>query len=414
MAHEQPNFPPDFLYAFEHYREMRDAEAMRYLLNAQFQDDLTEPQRRSQRIAFAFDIDGVLVRSRVGLPGAKETLKFLQQNKISFIFLTNRGGLIEKDHVALLGQWLSVPHLSEHQFIQSHSPFRDLVPSLAEKNILVLGGVGNAIREVAHSYGFRHVLTPSDICKAYPHVYPFLELTAAHHAFHGLEIIDHSPEGQVKISAILVFSSPRDWGLDLQVVMDLLLSEKGYLGTLSLLNGDERLPNRGYLQDEQPPIHFSNPDLTWATAFQHPRVSQGSFRAALEGIWASRTGGAMLMNCKVVGKPTEETYVYGENALMGWDRVVNGEEGEIRTVYMVGDNPESDIQGANRFRSRYGAKWKSILVESGVHVADNEPAHKPHAVVKGVQEAVEWALKDSGLGNIGGSSDKGEDPAFQS
>lgn len=293
-------------------------------------------------------------------------------------------------------------------------PLPRSVPSLADKNILVLGGVGNQIREVARCYGFRRVLTPSDICRAFPKIYPFLELTAAHHASHGLEIINSSPEGRIKISAILVFTSPRDWGLDLQVVMDLLLSEKGHLGTVSPMNGDERLPNRGYLQDDQSAMHFSNPDLTWATAFPHPRVAQGSFRAALEGMWEGRTGGATLMNCHVVGKPTEETYVYGEKALIEWDRRMNGGEREIGTVYMVGDNPESDIQGANSFRSRYGAEWKSILVESGVHVASEEPAYKPHVIVKGVKEAVEWALEDSGVDAVGEIFVDGEGTAPES
>jgi len=32
------------------------------------------------------------------------------------------------------------------------------------------------------------------------------------------------------------------------------------------------------------------------------------------------------------------------------------------------------------------------LVESGVYVAGEEPAHKPDAIMKGVKEAVEWAL----------------------
>src|SRR5271168_2852845 len=43
-------------------------------------------------IAFSLDIDGVLMRSKILLPGATETLKMLQKYKIPFIFLTNSGG----------------------------------------------------------------------------------------------------------------------------------------------------------------------------------------------------------------------------------------------------------------------------------------------------------------------------------
>ncbi|KAE9378984.1 HAD-superfamily hydrolase [Stipitochalara longipes BDJ] len=357
--------------------------------------------RPNSKIAFAFDIDGVLIRSGIPLPGANAALEFLQQNRIPFIFLTNGGGLVEKDHVALLGQRLSIANLSEHQFVQSHSPFQDLVPSLKDKNILVLGGIGNRIREVAKAYGFKHVLTSSDLCKASPKSYLFTEYTMNHHLEHGSDDIRRGPDGEITISKILVFSSSRDWALDFQILMDLLLSEKGVLGTMSPMNGDVKLPNRGYLQDEQPVIHFCNPDLTFATSHPHPRAGQGSFRAALEGIFAARTGGAKLMNVKTLGKPTEETYIHGEKTLMEWQKTINGGDGKMGTVYMVGDNPASDIQGANNFTSKYGTVWKSILVESGVHVAGKKPAHEPNAIMKGVKEAVEWALWDSKLSDLG-------------
>ena len=57
----------------------------------------------NSKIAFAFDIDGVLVHGSTPLPSAKATLEFLQRQKIPFIFLTNGGGATEKDHVALKG-----------------------------------------------------------------------------------------------------------------------------------------------------------------------------------------------------------------------------------------------------------------------------------------------------------------------
>ncbi|PMD66575.1 uncharacterized protein K444DRAFT_579876 [Hyaloscypha bicolor E] len=183
--------------------------------------------------------------------------------------------------------------------------------------------------------------------------------------------------------------------------MDLLLSEKGHLGTRSPMNGDVKLPNQGYLQDEQPAIHFCNPDLTYATSHPHPRAAQGSFRAALEGLWSATTGGAKLLNCKTVGKPTEETYIFGEKTLVEWEKSMNGGDGKLGTIYMVGDNPSSDIQGANNFTSRLGTEWKSILVESGVHVAGAEPAHKPDAIMKSVKEAVEWAFWNAKLSDLG-------------
>lgn len=40
----------------------------------------------------AFDIDGVLVRGQGVLPGARESLKALEDARVPFVFVTNGGG----------------------------------------------------------------------------------------------------------------------------------------------------------------------------------------------------------------------------------------------------------------------------------------------------------------------------------
>ena len=82
--------------------------------------------------------------------------------------------------------------------------------------------------------------------------------------------------------------------------------------------------------------------------------------------------------------------------LLGDGRTKIGMEG-LRTVYMVGDNPESDILGANQFESEEGVEWKGVLVRSGVF-GGGEVVHRPEAVVDDVLEAVEWALRREGRG----------------
>lgn len=39
--------------------------------------------------------------------------------------------------------------------------------------------------------------------------------------------------------------------------------------------------------------------------------------------------------------------------------------GHLKRVYMVGDNPASDIAGGNSYESPYGTDWASILVQTG-------------------------------------------------
>lgn len=60
------------------------------------------------------------------------------------------------------------------------------------------------------------------------------------------------------------------------------------------------------------------------------------------------------INIVYYGKPSLNTANYAEQFVRSQfpDQVGN--------IYMIGDNPKSDIRGAN------AAKWKSILVRTGV------------------------------------------------
>lgn len=120
-------------------------------------------------IAFAFDVDGVLVRGTEPIPGARETIQLLQDNGIPFIFLTNGGGKTEAKHAAVLADRLGVA-IDPQQFVQSHSPYHDLVPLYRDKTVLVLGGVGDDIRNLAEAYGFRNVVTTSDLHVKWKHL----------------------------------------------------------------------------------------------------------------------------------------------------------------------------------------------------------------------------------------------------
>ena len=328
----------------------------------------------------------------------------LQKFKVPFIFHTNGGGLTETDHAAYMGHPLGLQFFGD-QFTQSHTPFRTLVPQLQDAAVLVLGGTGRSNCEVAKAYGFKYVLSSSDIYHEDPDIYPCAELTALNHFASGRDLISipRSADGRLKIDAIFIFSSPRDWGLDLQLIIDLLLPQNGILGTSPPKNGDPSLPNRGYQQDGQPGLHFCNPDLTYATKYPQPRMAQGAFAKALEGIWAARTGGAELIKGFVCGKPRKETYEYAERILFGYHTAQHAanfpdipQVPKIKTVYMIGDNPASDIAGANAFNGPAGVDWKSILVESGVYEAGSASAHIPTAIAKGVKEAVQLALRTEG------------------
>lgn len=285
-------------------------------------------------------------------------------------------------------------------------------PSYKDKTILVAGGDGDRCRLVAEKYGFTNVVTPGDIYAAYPDIMPFSSNFADYYSSFARPLPRPvNPEAgdpeteSLKIDAIMVFSDPRDWALDCQLLLDIMLSHKGIVGTYSNRNGKKELDNHGYQSDGQPPIYFSNPDLLWASAYPLSRLGQGGFREALCGVWnavtKSATGEEMPLKYTILGKPHQQTYEYAEKILVKSREQAYGEniqeEVPLSKVYMIGDNPESDIMGANNYRSLVHAEWKSVLTRTGVFRARNgeEPSIEPKVIVDDVREGVRWALKDS-------------------
>lgn len=162
------------------------------------------------------------------------------------------------------------------------------------------------------------------------------------------EVFLHSVElgKRLRIATILVFHDPRDWALDLTLITDLLLSHRGYLGTLSDKNGRRELDNNGYLQDGQPSLWISNPDIRWASGYHLDRLGQGAFLHALVGVWDSLTGGAKTgaeLRYQQMGKPSRLTYSFAENRLLAHRKALLGNRRDsevgLGDVYMVGGQP---------------------------------------------------------------------------
>ncbi|OAL35521.1 TIGR01456 family HAD hydrolase [Fonsecaea nubica] len=327
------------------------------------------------------------------------------------MLLTNGGGKHESERVKDLSSTLSVP-LDTSNFIQSHTPFAELIhgeDSLRHKCIMVVGGEYGRCRDVAEQYGFTNVVTPGDIYMAHPEIWPFSKpFQRDYYASFARPlpkpINPTSPADSLKIDAVFVYNDPRDWGLDMQVILDVMLSREGILGTFSTKNGDLSLPNSGFLQDGQPTLYFSNPDLLWAADYHLSRLGQGGFREALEGLWRAVTyhknhHKAPKLYKRVIGKPHKTTYSFAEKQLIRYRESLLGKHHptKLKRVYMVGDNPESDIRGANTYESAHGINWVSLLTRTGVYKDQDgrRPTWEPAAIVDDVRAAVQWALKDS-------------------
>ena len=290
-----------------------------------------------------------------------------------YIFLTNGGGKTEEERCLDLSKQLQM-EVSPGQFICGHTPMREMAEQY--KTVLVVGGEGEKCRQVAEGYGFKDVCTPGDIIKDNTATTPFRKLTQDEQ--------DHSRQrnfGETEIDAIFVFADSRDWAGDQQIILDLLMSKHGRLGT------------RSETFDEGPPIFFSHNDMVWSTSHDQSRLGMGALRASLEGLFKAMTG--KEMQSTAFGKPQIGTFQFATRLLQQWRKDVHGIDKPPQTVYFVGDTPESDIRGTNEFNeSPYSENtWYSILVRTGVFREGTKPKFTPKATVDNVLEAVKHGIR---------------------
>lgn len=345
----------------------------RDILASQLQDLSQGKVKKATNMAFAFDIDGVLVHGDRLIPEGQRALEILNGDnelgiKIPHIFLTNGSGKPEQARVDQLSKILHQP-VNKEQFIQSHTPMR----ALAEyyKTVLVVGGEGYRCREVAEEYGFQDIVVPNDIVAWDPTIAPYRVFTDEERATSRPR--DFS---KVNIEAILVFSDSRDYATDMQIIMDLLRSENGRFGTMAKDPVESRIP-----------IYFSQGDMLCPTEHPFPRMSQGTFRIGLEAMYRALTG--VDLERVVYGKPELATYKYADEVMASWMEQLHGEERLPQNIYMVGDNPASDIIGGNM----YG--WNTCLVRTGVFQGGDNDENNPanFGVFVNVLEAVKTAIK---------------------
>ncbi|KAJ7072513.1 HAD-like domain-containing protein [Mycena amicta] len=339
--------------------------------------------------AFVLDIDGVLIRGPNVLPAAKRALSILEGDnifrtyvpqiigarlsfnstlsKLPYILLTNGGGVSEKHRSERLTQQLGFK-IEPEQYIQAHTILKTLSHKYADAPVLVLGGKLDQVRQVAISYGFHKALTSLDVLAWNPSVWPFHQLTSAEAA--STRAVNFS---QTRVPAIFCFHDPRNWALDIQIICDLIQSE----GRI----GGPWVP----LEEQTRPVEliFCNPDLQWKSDFPINRLGQGAFKAAFQGVFKALTGSEYPH--VQFGKPSQPTYDFASKVLRERLEQLSGLAGPLPRIYMVGDNPESDIAGAN------AANWESILVRTGVF-AGGKPSHTPTCELEDVEEAVLWAI----------------------
>lgn len=346
-------------------------------------------KKASSTAAFAFDIDGVLVRGPGVLPRVTEMLQLLRQRAVPVAFMTNGGGHTEAVRAAALTKRLGVPVRPE-QVCLCHTPMQGsvrqlLAPSAAAggqgqavergKAFLAVGRDEERTRAAVASYGIPAELlfTAADVHAALPRSFGDASVEPPARGAPRRRAPPLPPFG-----ALLLLIDPRDYQRELQICADVLLAEGGVLGT-------RRAP--GTPQD----VVCLNAcaDFEWVSDYVQPRLGAGAFTMALEGVYRELSGGARLEQT-LFGKPQRSTYAHVEGMLAREAAELGYADG-VHRVYAVGDNPQTDIAGANGA----GAHWTSMLVRTGIAAA-NDPDEPADFFVDDVWDAVQMALQLEG------------------
>lgn len=326
----------------------------------------------------------MLLRGRDVINAALTAIQRVRAAGVPCIFLTNGGGTYESTKAQQLSTYMQTP-VHTDEVVLSHTPMSALVNKYRDKTVLVTGSVDMA--DVIRSYGFSRAVCVIAASHANPHMYGNISRSGREwqHPDDTPEHLYTSRCGTMdlrgiedEIDAVFVCHDGMDWGEELQVCCDALLLGRRRTG-------------------KQLPVYFSAPDIVYPAEYRLPRFGQGAFRVALTALYEKVSGdGKDDATCEKLvytqfGKPSTATYEYAETTLNKLAAAAAGEgatPAPLTAIYGIGDNPDSDIMGANRA----GDHWHSVLLDTGLYQpltslpdgvvagdgsAQPQPAHPP-------------------------------------
>lgn len=221
----------------------------------------------------------------------------------------------------------------------------------------------------SHSSGYKKWVWYKDFLAARPFILPFL--------YQGVQDID--PHYGDKIAAVFMMHEPHNWTEGLQLLCDVLLSD-GVVTREGFTRAEEQVVD----------LFIANGDFSYSAEFNQPRLTCGALTTCLEALYFRYCGRTLKKT--VFGKPGTEYHQYAETMLESFFPAAEG-DAPIKTIYMIGDNPRSDIQGANAS----GDHWFSILVRTGLFKGENDAEFPAKKVVDNVYDAITFILEREGV-----------------
>ena len=131
--------------------------------------------------------------------------------------------------------------------------------------------------------------------------------------------------------------------------------------------------------------------LTSLNFFYQTFILIGTFGIVLSFLYEKLT--KQKLKVTWFGKPIDTTYKYAEIQIQ--DLAVQQGHDTVHRIYAVGDNPESDIAGANNA----GSHWTSIMVRTGMFTGpeENDLKHPADVVVDDVGDALKWIFQQENV-----------------
>ncbi|PIC33502.1 hypothetical protein B9Z55_013458 [Caenorhabditis nigoni] len=152
----------------------------------------------------------------------------------------------------------------------------------------------------------------------------------------------------------------------------------------------------GGRRPDQIPIVACNVDLVWMAdvASQLPRIGHGVFIHTLDSIYEKLTGHHLQFTA-TLGKPTEVSYLHAAHRIQ---RIAKTQKlGDVKYLYVIGDNPMSDVLGARLFDRylRHGGvgRFDHLDLES----FEGNDGEKPRVRTRNVVERCISILVETGV-----------------
>eukprot|EP00347_Sterkiella_histriomuscorum_P021252 403334666 len=338
------------------------------------------------RAAMAFDATGVFYKSRRAIPRAKQALELLVKNRIPFVVLTNASDPTEQMRADFLNGLMDTNILKASHIIQGHTAIKLCMEQTKDQKGMTLIGGGVQAQGIAEEYQMKEYITVPELSACLPLLvpldnkagYPMHPEMLKQNALKRLNIKHVEEILERPFKDVMIFANPIVYEAHIQVVSDLMISSKGYLGTQRKSNEPQHV--KLYYSHHDFLVPYQNANFP----AHRSRYSLGVFKQSLDLIFKLQYG--LNIDYELTGKPSNLAFDYARMTLAQQ----SNEKPENLKLYMVGDSPEIDILGGNQ------NGFDTILVKTGNYI-DGVHHENPTHIVEDVYEAVEKVIKIHGL-----------------